>query len=55
LVDLAANRDFSALLLLLALIGKMQWFLWMAGIGIHLFWLSMLALQTHALRRGRQI
>ena len=42
LVDAAANRDFSLLLLILALLGKMELFLWMAGIGIHLFWLAML-------------
>lgn len=54
LMDATANRDFSALLLLLALIGKMEWFLWMAGIGIHLFWLILLVLQTHAMRRLRQ-
>jgi phosphatidylglycerophosphate synthase len=54
LVDATANRDFSALLLLLALIGKMQWFLWMAGIGIHLFWFAMLMLQMHAMRPRHQ-
>ena len=54
LVDATANRDFSALLLILALIGRMQWFLWMAGIGIHLFWIMMLALQVHATRAVRQ-
>ncbi|HJT79845.1 MAG TPA: CDP-alcohol phosphatidyltransferase family protein, partial [Chthoniobacterales bacterium] len=54
LVDATANRDFSALLLFLAIIGRMQWFLWMAGIGIHLFWITMLALQMHAMRRFRE-
>ena len=54
LVDATANRDFSALLLFLALIGRMQWFLWMAGIGIHLFWTTMLALQMHAMRDARE-
>jgi phosphatidylglycerophosphate synthase len=55
LMDAAANRDFSALLLLLALVGRMEWFLWMAGIGIHLFWLALLAVQTHCMRPGRPI
>jgi phosphatidylglycerophosphate synthase len=55
LVDATANRDFSALLLLLALIGRMQWFLWMAGIGIHVFWISMLVLQMHAMRPRQQV
>ena len=50
LLDATANRDFSVLLLLLALCGRMDLFLWMAGIGIHLFWAVLFALQ---LRRAR--
>ena len=48
--DAAANRDFSLLLLTLALLGKMELFLWMAGIGIHFFWLAMLASQLQPVR-----
>ena len=44
LLDATANRDFSILLLALAIFGRMDLFLWMAGIGIHLFWLALLAL-----------
>jgi phosphatidylglycerophosphate synthase len=45
LLDATANRDFSVLLLALALFGRMDLFLWMAGIGIHVFWIALLALQ----------
>jgi phosphatidylglycerophosphate synthase len=46
LLDATANRDFSVLLLVLALWGRMDLFLWMAGIGIHVFWIMLLALQV---------
>jgi phosphatidylglycerophosphate synthase len=46
LLDATANRDFSVLLLMLALWGRMDVFLWMAGIGIHVFWIALLALQV---------
>ena len=51
LMDSAANRDFTVLLLLLALIGRMDLFLWMAGIGIHVFWIALLLLQNASARR----
>ena len=46
LLDATANRDFSVLLLVLALWGRMDLFLWMAGIGIHVFWMTLLVLQV---------
>ena len=46
LLDATANRDFSVLVLILALFGRMDLFLWMAGIGIHVFWIALLALQS---------
>lgn len=45
LLDATANRDFSVLLLALALWGRMDLFLWMVGIGIHVFWMALFALQ----------
>lgn len=51
LVDATTNRDFSVLLLALALAGKLEWFLWLAGIGVHVFWLVALVLQRPARRR----
>ena len=44
LLDATANRDFSALLLALAIFGRTDLFLWMAGFGIHLFWIALLVL-----------
>ena len=46
LLDATANRDFSVLLLALALWGRMDVFLWMVGIGIHVFWMALFALQV---------
>jgi hypothetical protein len=45
LIDATTNRDFSLLVLLLAIIGKLDLFLWMAGIGVHLFWIIALCSQ----------
>ena len=44
LIDVTTNRDFSLLVLLLAIAGKLDLFLWMAGIGVHFFWI--IALRT---------
>ena len=46
LLDATANRDFSVLLLALAIFSRMDMFLWLAGIGIHAFWIALLALQN---------
>lgn len=45
LIDAATNRDFSVLVLGLALADRLGWFLWMAAIGSHAFWMLALALQ----------
>jgi phosphatidylglycerophosphate synthase len=45
LIDVTTNRDFSLLVLLLALAGRLDLFLWMAGIGVHLFWMIALCAQ----------
>lgn len=44
-IDGATNRDFSVLVLALAVLQKLEWFLWMAAIGSHLFWMAALVLQ----------
>lgn len=36
-----ASRDFSLLLLLLAVFDRLEWFLWLAAVGSHLFWITM--------------
>jgi phosphatidylglycerophosphate synthase len=52
LIDSATNRDFSVLILILAAIGRLGWFLWMTAIGSHLFWLTALALQFSSRSKG---
>ena len=37
-LDKMANRDFSVLLLILAAMDQLWLFLWMVGIGVHVFW-----------------
>ncbi len=32
------SRDFSVVLLLFALVGKLEWFLWLAAVGSNIFW-----------------
>lgn len=48
--DSMANRDFSILVLFLAIAGKLEWFVWMAAIGVHLFWAFLLFLQWKSLK-----
>jgi phosphatidylglycerophosphate synthase len=50
LIDATTNRDFSLLVLFLAIIGKLDLFLWMAGIGVHLFWIIALYSQSQDAR-----
>ncbi|MSU41548.1 MAG: CDP-alcohol phosphatidyltransferase family protein [Pedosphaera sp.] len=45
LVDKTTNRDFSVVLLALAIVDRVEWFLWMAAIGTHCFWLLALWVQ----------
>jgi phosphatidylglycerophosphate synthase len=50
LLDALANRDFSLLLVICALTGTLQWFLWALAIGVNLFWLLVLGLARQAPR-----
>ena len=50
LIDGMTNRDFSILLLLCALAGKLTWFLWVLAIGVNLFWPIVLGLAWKAQR-----
>jgi len=52
LLDATANRDFSVVLLLLAIFGRMDLFLWMAGIGVHVFWIALLLLHGGRVTSG---
>lgn len=46
LIDATTNRDFSVLLILLAVLDQLDWFLWMTAIGVHVFWIAALAVQV---------
>lgn len=39
-IEAASTRDFTALILALAAIGKLQWFLWLTGVTVHVFWIT---------------
>jgi phosphatidylglycerophosphate synthase len=45
LIDATTNRDFSVLLLALACVDRLVWFLWLAAFGVHVFWVLALSLQ----------
>jgi phosphatidylglycerophosphate synthase len=45
LIDKMTNRDFSVVLLVLAIAGQLSLFLWLVGIGVHVFWISALGAQ----------
>jgi len=53
LIDAATNRDFSVVVLALACFQRLDWFLWMAAIGSHFFWIITLGLQL-ALKPSRR-
>lgn len=53
LVGGLASRDYSLLILLSVLAGKLDWFLWTAAIGAQVFWIALLALLWKAGRLRR--
>jgi phosphatidylglycerophosphate synthase len=40
--DRLTNRDFSVILFLFTLVGKLDWFLWLAALGSNIFWTILL-------------
>jgi phosphatidylglycerophosphate synthase len=50
LIDALANRDFSLILVICALTGTLEWFLWALAIGVNLFWPIVLGLARKAQR-----
>ncbi|MBI5200617.1 MAG: hypothetical protein HY925_03440, partial [Elusimicrobia bacterium] len=48
-----ASRDFIYLVALLTLIQRLEWFLWSAAIGAHLFWLSLVVVAFLRPKRAR--
>jgi phosphatidylglycerophosphate synthase len=55
LIDATTNRDFSILVLILAIAGQLDLFLWIAGIGVHLFWITACCLQWQAAEKAPEI
>ena len=47
------SRDYSLLVLLCAIAGKLAWFLWAAAIGAQVFWVMLLSLLWKAGRLRR--
>ena len=43
-VDQLTNRDFSVMVLLFAVAGRIDWFLWLAAVGSNIFWMVLLGL-----------
>jgi phosphatidylglycerophosphate synthase len=50
-INEATSRDFSVLIVFFALIGRLEWFAWLAGVGSHVFWVVFGAIQWRRLRR----
>ena len=50
LIDALANRDFSLIVVVCALTGTLQWFLWALAVGVNLFWPLVLGLASKAQR-----
>lgn len=46
LIDIAANRDFSLIILVAAIFNRLDVFLWAAAIGVHVFWMTVLILRS---------
>ena len=55
LVGGLASRDYSLLILLSVLAGKLDWFLWTAAVGAQVFWIVLLALLWKAGRFRRSV
>ena len=43
-------RDFSVLIVASALAGHLEWMLWLAAVGAHVFWIGFLGLQLYMFR-----
>jgi phosphatidylglycerophosphate synthase len=48
LIDALTNRDFSLILVICAVTGTLEWFLWTLAIGVNLFWPIVLGLARKA-------
>ncbi|MGB0580333.1 MAG: CDP-alcohol phosphatidyltransferase family protein [Limisphaerales bacterium] len=51
LIDKMTNRDFSVVLVIMAVANQLPLFLWAVGIGVHVFWLAALGVQLMGRKR----
>lgn len=49
-INEATSRDFTIIIVVCALLGRLDWVAWMAAIGSHLFWMVFAAIQLTMLR-----
>ena len=54
LIERMTNRDFTLLLLTLAVADRLAWFLWLLAIGVQLFWIAVATLKVRAFFDRRQ-
>ncbi|MFA6029041.1 MAG: CDP-alcohol phosphatidyltransferase family protein [Elusimicrobiota bacterium] len=52
IVERVASRDFIYIILLLTVLRRLEWFVWTAAIGSHLFWLALLGARSLERRRA---
>jgi phosphatidylglycerophosphate synthase len=50
IINEATSRDFSVIVVACALLGRLEWVAWGAGVGSHLFWMTFGVLQLSTLR-----
>jgi hypothetical protein len=50
IINEATSRDFSVLVVAFALVGRLEWFAWLAAIGSHIFWVTFAVIQLSLLR-----
>jgi phosphatidylglycerophosphate synthase len=51
-INEATSRDFSVLVVAFALLGRLEWFLWLAAVGSHLFWITFTGVRLRLERTG---
>jgi hypothetical protein len=49
-INQLTSRDFSVFVVAAAALGHLDWILWMAAVGTHVFWLSFLGVQLYVFR-----
>jgi phosphatidylserine synthase len=50
LINQLTSRDFSVLVVAAALLGRLEWMLWLAAAGAHVFWIGFLGFQLYFFR-----